>query len=118
MEKFSSNNISRWTTKIKCAYCGSEVYKKTGAVNRAIKIGKPLYCNKICAGLGRRKNISVEEKKKLKAEYDREYRKNNREQIKERKAEYFQRTYDPEKERIKRKITMPRHVEYCRRPEY
>ncbi len=34
------------------------------------------------------------------------------------RAAYFQATYDPEKARIERKKTMPRHVEYCRRPEY
>lgn len=56
--------------------------------------------------------------KKAKAEYDRKYRKRNKERIKANHAAYFQRTYDPKKAAIKRKKTMPRHVEYCRQPEY
>jgi hypothetical protein len=35
-----------------------------------------------------------------------------------KKAAYFQKTYDPVKAAIERKKRMPRHVEYCRSPEY
>lgn len=58
------------------------------------------------------------EKRAAKAVYDREYRRKNRAMLKRKKAAYFKRTYDPVKAAIKRKKTMPRHVEYCRRPEY
>ena len=61
---------------------------------------------------------SVKERKRLRAEYDREYRKKNRAILKAKKAAYFQRTYDPTQAAIERKKTMARHVEYCRRPEY
>lgn len=53
-----------------------------------------------------------------KAAYDREYRKKNAARLKEQKAAYFKRTYDPVEAAIKRKKRMPYHVEYCRQPEY
>lgn len=62
--------------------------------------------------------MSVETKKERKAEYDRKYRKKNKERMKRSKAEYFKRTYDPVEAAKKRKKTMPKHVEYCRQPEY
>ena len=61
---------------------------------------------------------SAKEKKRLKAEYDSEYRKKNRAILKAKKAAYFQRTYDPAKAAVERRKTMARHVEYCRQPEY
>ena len=57
-------------------------------------------------------------KKQRKAAYDREYRKKNRAMLKAKKAAWFQRTYDPVKAAKDRKKTMPKHVEYCRQPEY
>ena len=56
--------------------------------------------------------------KKEKAAYDREYRKKNLAWIKAKKADYFQRTYDPVKAAKERKKRMPEHVEYCRQPKY
>lgn len=53
-----------------------------------------------------------------KATYDREYRERNRPLLKAKKAAYFQRTYDPTKAAIERSVKMPKHIEYCRRPEY
>lgn len=105
-------------TSFKCAFCGKDAEQPTGAVNRARRLGRPLYCNHKCA-VGPRKT-TLEEKKARKAEYDRELRADPyfREKIREQKVEYFKRTYDPEKAREERKKTMPRHVEYCRRPEY
>lgn len=58
------------------------------------------------------------EKKRRKAAYDVEYRAKNLSLIRERKAAYYQRTADREREREYRKQHMARHVEYCRRPEY
>jgi hypothetical protein len=104
--------------KIRCAHCGKASDKSAGHVNRAKAAGLRLYCDRRCAGLGRRKHIPksvLRFKKKL---YDAEYRKKNLARIKANKREYFQRTYDPAKAAIERKKTMPRHVEYCRRPEY
>ena len=58
------------------------------------------------------------QKKKAKAEYDREYRKKNRAMLKAKRAAYFQRTYDPIKAAKERKKRMAQHVEYCRQPQY
>lgn len=63
-------------------------------------------------------DISIEERKARKAAYDKEYRLRNLEKRKKQKAEYYQRTRNPEKERIKRKAKMHKHIEYCRQPEY
>lgn len=77
--------------RIVCAYCGMESDKPASAVNRARKDGLPQYCNRTCAGLARRvPPRTLQQKRDEKAAYDRIYRKQN----------------------------MPRHVEYCRRPEY
>lgn len=103
---------------VDCAYCGGLANLRVGCVNRARKDNLPLYCNRKCAGLGRRKNRTEEELKRLKREYDKQFRAKNLERIKREKREYHLRTYDPEKEAKKRKLRMPRHVEYCRRPEY
>lgn len=60
----------------------------------------------------------VAEKKAAKAAYDREYRQKNLAKRKAQSAAWFRRTYDPVKAAIERKKNMPRHVEYCRQPEY
>jgi hypothetical protein len=102
-----------------CAHCGKTAYRNTGEINRAIKRSWPLYCNRDCAGLARRCDTRTDaEKRADKAKYDAEYRERNRARLKAQKAAYYQRTRDPERERAYRKATMPRHVEYCRRPEY
>lgn len=101
-----------------CAHCGKKGDRLTGDVNRAIKANRPLYCDKKCAGLGRRKNKTPEQLKEEKRLYDLEYRAKNKEMLKAKKAVYFQATYDPEKAAIERKAKMPRHIEYCRQPEY
>lgn len=105
--------------KVKCAHCGTVTEKPNGAVNRANKIGAPIYCDRRCAGMGRRKpQRTVEEMKALKAAYDRDYRARNIDRIKAEKKAYYAANHDREKERAYRQKTMQRHVEYCRRPEY
>lgn len=101
-----------------CSHCTETFLKEQGAVNRAEKAGLNIYCSPGCSALGRRKWKTTEQKKKEKAAYDAEYREKNREKLKAEKRDYFKKTYDPEEARVKRKKTMPRHVEYCRRPEY
>lgn len=101
-----------------CHYCGNESSKESGAYNRAIREGKNLYCNKECSGFGRRSNKTKEQKVLEKAAYDKEFRTKNKELIKVKKAAEYQRNRNPEKERIKRKENMHKHVEYCRKPEY
>lgn len=104
--------------EITCPQCGTVALKRASEVNRARRNGNNLYCGKKCAGLGRRTNKSFEQKKAEKRLYDMEYRRKNRALLKAKKAAYFQRTYDPAKAAIERKKRMPKHVEYCRRPEY
>ena len=101
-----------------CAHCGKCSDKPSGEVNRANRQGRNLYCGRACAGIARRSALTVAEKKVRKAEYDRDYRARDPEGRKAAKHEWFKRTYDPDKERVKRKQNMHRHVEYCRRPEY
>lgn len=102
-----------------CAYCGEEARKESGVVNRARYNGAPLYCNRECAGYARRKPPkSVAQKKTEKAAYDAEYRVKNQELLRAKKAAYYRAHIDRDKEREVRKRRMPKHVEYCRRPEY
>jgi hypothetical protein len=104
---------------MECPQCQCEFFPETSRLNRAAKIGAPLYCGKECAGLARRtEKPSEAERKAAKATYDRERRERLVERIKEEKAAYYQRTRDPEKERVKRAANMHKHVEYCRSPEY
>lgn len=104
--------------KFACAYCGKTADKPAGHVKRSRAQGLRLYCDRKCAGLGRRTGKTTAQKKAEKREYDQRYRALNLARIKANKAAYFKATYDPEKARIDRQRTMARHVEYCRRPEY
>lgn len=104
--------------KTLCNYCNQEFEISTGHYNRAIKQGNSVYCNRVHAELGRRIEKSVKQKKAEKREYDRQFREKNADRIKKEKARWFKNTYDPVKAAIKRKEIMPRHVEYCRQPQY
>lgn len=103
---------------IVCSHCKKEVLKESGEITRAKKGGHPLYCNRTCAGLGRRKHLTKEflvERKRL---YDIEYRKVDVEAKQTKRAAYHKRTYNPVKAAIERQKTMARHIAYCQRPEY
>ncbi len=104
--------------KVRCAYCRRFSTKEAGAVNRASKIGAPIFCDRRCAGLARRKHKTKAQRVDEKRLYDAEYCKRNPTMLKAKKAAYFRRTYDPVKAAKERKKRMPRHVAYCRRPEY
>lgn len=102
-----------------CAWCGKAFEIERGQFNRAKKVGQgDLYCNRKHSGLGRRKHKTKAQKKEEKRIYDEAYRIENRAKLKAQKAEWFRQTYDPAAAAIERKKNMPRHVEYCRRPEY
>jgi Ni,Fe-hydrogenase III large subunit len=89
--------------EIVCHFCKSKKMREIGHINRAIKTGKNLFCDIKCAGKAKRKNISLEEFRQKKRDYDKEYRKKNIDKIKKRKREYFKKTYDPiEASRIRR----------------
>jgi phage host-nuclease inhibitor protein Gam len=103
---------------IVCPHCKKKAQKPNGAVTRAAKVGMPIYCDRVCAGFARRVEKTIAQKKEEKRLYDLQYRAARLETIKANKRAYFQRTYDPKKAAIERKERMPKHVEYCRRPEY
>ncbi len=101
-----------------CDQCGATVQKETGHYNRSKKLGMRLFCNKACAGLYRKTDTRTPEQKRAdKREYDANYRKTSP-TLKQRRADYYKRTCDREKERQIRQARMPKHIEYCRRPEY
>lgn len=102
----------------KCSHCGGPVRQDTGAINRARRLGVPLFCGRKCFGLSRRKHKTTAQKKNEKRLYDMRYRAKNRAMLKAKKAAYHKRAYDPVKAAEKRKDQMPRHIEYCRQPEY
>ena len=104
--------------KVRCMQCGNEFDRAIGYVNRSAKIGAPLYCSMTCSGLARRNGKTVEQKKAEKSAYDRAYRLRDPIALKQRKSEYYQRTHDPDRERIIRAKRMHLHVEYCRQPRY
>lgn len=107
------------THTILCSHCGAAFACSTGHINRAAKSGAPLFCSKACFGLSRRaKPKDAVHTKAEKAAYDAVYRARNLERIKAGKAAHYQRTKDPEKARVIRQARMPKHVEYCRQPEY
>lgn len=105
---------------IVCPVCGAEALIENSAIGRARRIVAPLYCGRVCAGIARRDPSPRTEaqRKADKAAYDREYRVRDVAAMKAAKAEYHRRTYNAALEAEKRRLKMPRHVEYCRQPEY
>jgi|SRR6478735_1497564 len=107
-----------------CAYCGNEFEKSAGHLNRAIKQGLNVYCNKKCSGLGRRTNETEGEKKVYKQWYDLFIRASRSEdEYWEHRllgALIFHMDYatNPEKYRMRRKEKQKAHNAYCRQPEY
>lgn len=104
--------------KFQCAHCGKTADKAAAHVNRARARGLNLYCNRKCSGLGRRQGKTKAQRIEEKRLYDLDYRAKNLADLKAKKHEYFKRTYDPASAAVYRKKRMPKHVEYCRRPEY
>jgi hypothetical protein len=104
--------------KYRCAHCRKVKDKPTGEVNRARAAGLNLYCNRRCAGFGRRKGKTTAQKRAEKAAYDKIYRIKNLERITAQKAARHKETYDPAKAAVERKKRMPLHVQYCRQPWY
>lgn len=102
---------------ITCA-CGHPAMRPTGEINRAERRGWPLWCSQACAGLARRIERTDEERRQIKAAYDAQRRVELADEIRAKKRAYHLRTYDPAKAAEERQKRMPRHVEYCRRPEY
>jgi hypothetical protein len=108
--------------KLICPQCSVEFDRNTGHVNRSLKIGAPLYCGLACAGLARRLKVpkTDEQKRAEKSEYDRKRREEHGIDLRAKKMAAYYADHERNLARAKeyRKIRMPKHVEYCRRPEY
>ncbi len=65
--------------------------------------------------MARRIGRSDKQRRRMKAEYDHQYRARLGEALAAKKREYFQRTYNPEVARVKRKARAFDHAAYCRR---
>ena len=65
--------------------------------------------------MARRVGRSKAEARLLKAEYDMNYREAMREELAEKKRNYFKRTYDPDAAREHRRTRAFDHTAYCRR---
>ncbi len=106
--------------EIVCPFCSCKKMKYKGHVNRANKIGAPVYCSKLCSALARKDNKSIEQKKSEKAEYDRVYREKNEAALKVKRHNWFMQDYaaNPEKYRQFRKDKYQKHLEYLSTPEY
>jgi hypothetical protein len=108
---------------IACPQCGGIFEAKPAYINRAAKIGAPLYCGRVCAGLARRlaNPPTDEQRRAAKAEYDAKRRSGpKREQLLAQKREYYYANHDRIRAELAayRAAHMQRHVEYCRQPEY
>lgn len=106
--------------KIICPHCKHESERKTGYVNRAKKLGVPIYCTKKCSALARMIFRTDEEKKRIKSEYDKKHRKEYSAELKKKKAIAFQIDYknNPEKYRLERIKRKEEHKKYIQTPKY
>lgn len=109
--------------KVICPQCHISFDAETGRVNRAAKIGAPLYCGRVCMGLARRlKNpLTDEQRRAAKSAYDAERRNGSkRAEILAKKRAYYYANWEQINEKFAeyRAAHMDRHVEYCRQPEY
>ena len=112
--------------KIICPQCGNDVDKAIGEVNRAAKAGLSLYCGRVCAGIARRNpnKLTGDAFKAAKSEYDKARRAKIGEKIRAAKKAAYRLRVETDLEKLRleqkdfRKKRMPKHVEYCRRPEY
>lgn len=108
--------------KVICSYCTQPFESCAGRVNRATKIGSPLYCGRACAGLARRISIGPEAKKAKKSEYDKARRAALGERLREEKRAAYYAKHD---ENLRKQAELRRkpgeyekHLEYLRTPEY
>lgn len=106
------------THTLTCPHCRLLFFAKESRVNRAAKIGAPLYCGVKCACAARRVEKTITERKEEKRQYDAKRRAEKADEIKAAKREYHRKTYEPTKAALERKKRAPYHAEYCRSPEY
>lgn len=113
--------------KLTCCYCKNEFIvppNNRGQRRNSINRGLPVYCNKNCAGLGRRTDETPEEKKEIKMWYDLFIRASMEEDEYWldylQRALYFHMDYaaNAGKYKKRRQDKQEAHNEYCRQPEY
>lgn len=100
-----------------CTFCNKPHGKSNAEINRAEKKGLKLFCSRSCFGKSRRINRSEDEKKALKAEYDRKYREENSTIIKAKKIIYNESPAGRAVQKRARSKKKEYHNEYCRKPE-
>jgi len=104
---------------ITCSACGGQKEKERGQVNRTLRSGGRLYCGLACAGVGKRVVRSAAAQKAIKRLYDLEYNRKNSDVRCKQRAEWFQKTYDPEKAKIERETKKKEKPELeAKRREY
>lgn len=105
---------------IKCSHCGKDAEKHTGHVNRVLQMGNKLYCDKTCAGLGRRVERTIEEKKRIKSEYDKQRTDRHELWFLLWRAFEFRVDYEenPEKYKKERQRKYKKHLEYLQTDKY
>lgn len=105
-----------------CPQCNKCFDAMTGAVNRAAKIGAPLYCGKTCSGLARRTPQTKDQKRAAKAEYDRNRREALADELRAKKrAAYYNNHAErlaAAKELRKTAEHKKKHLAYLSKPEY
>lgn len=99
---------------VKCTHCGKDVEKSTGHYNRSVKLGLRFYCDRKCRG--QFKQTSVEQKKAVKAAYDRNYR--NTEKRKATAKAYNESPAGRAMQKRQREKKKQYHNEYCRQADY
>lgn len=106
--------------KVNCDYCGNEIDKMPGHVNRARKMGMKLFCGRVCFGLDRRSGKSIEQKKEEKRRYDIERVKDPVIWMYRRfqALAYNSSPAGRKMQKRNREKFKQHHLEYCRTPEY
>ena len=102
--------------KAVCKHCGIEFEKSVGHLNRANKEGRPVFCTMEHFRLSRRIERSDEEKKAIKAAYDKVYHKTEKRKASARK--YNATPAGRAMQKRQRDKNKQSHLEYCRTPEY
>lgn len=122
IKKPISNPLNRRLFPCICKHCGITFETFPERINRAEKIGAPMYCGKVCAGLGRRNpnKLTGDSAKQAKSAYDAKRREEKRDEINAKKMAYYFANHERFKAEhaVYRAKHMQRHVKYCQRPEY
>ena len=106
--------------KTVCAYCGKKCEKSLGHYNRAMKMGCKVYCDKKCAGLGRRCGRTKEQDLQIKYFYDALRALSDVADSKRKRHEWFRNDYaaNPEKYKAERKKRYQQHLKYLSTEKY